>query len=91
MAEPRITRMEVHERVWQLHEAKNKLGELVEEALRRGPQVITRQGIETAVVLSYADYRNMVLNQKKLSDFFRESPLVGVELDLARDSSPDRD
>jgi antitoxin Phd len=78
-------------RVWQLQEAKNKLSEVVEEALQHGPQVISRRGKETAVVLSYADYRRMLLNQKKLSDFFRESPLADAPLDLTRDSSPARD
>ncbi len=75
---------------WQLQEAKNKFSEVVEAALKRGPQVITRRGVETAIVLSYSDYRKMLLNQKKLSEFFRESPLVGVELDLTRDASPAR-
>ncbi len=28
-------------RVWQLQEAKNKLSEVVDEALKQGPQVIT--------------------------------------------------
>ena len=78
-------------RVWQLQEAKNKLSEVVEEALQHGPQVITRRGQETAVLLSYADYRRMLLSQEKLSDFFRASPLVGVDLDLTRDRSPIRD
>jgi antitoxin Phd len=78
-------------RVWQLQEAKNKLSEVVEEALQHGPQVISRRGKETAIVLSYADYRRMLLNQKKLSDFFRESPLADVDLDLTRDTSPARD
>jgi antitoxin Phd len=78
-------------RVWQLHEARNKLGEVVEEALQHGPQVISRRGKETAIVLAYADYRRMLLNQKKLSDFFRESPLADVDLDLTRDTSPARD
>lgn len=76
--------------IWQLQEAKNKLSEVVEAALNDGPQVITRRGADTAIVLSYADYRRLLLSQKKLSDFFRESPLVGVELDLTRDSSPAR-
>lgn len=76
--------------VWQLQEAKNKLSEVVEAALNDGPQVITRRGADTAIVLSYADYRRLLLSQKKLSDFFRESPLVGVEFDLTRDSSPVR-
>lgn len=75
---------------WQLQEAKNKFSEVVEAALTDGPQVITRRGAETAIVLSYADYRKLLLAQKKLSDFFRESPLVGVELDLTRDSGPAR-
>jgi len=77
-------------RIWQLQEAKNKLSELVDEALTEGPQVITKRGVETAIVLSYADYRKLLLNQQKLSDFFRESPFVGVELDLTRDTSPSR-
>jgi antitoxin Phd len=78
-------------RVWQLQEAKNKFSEVVEEALHHGPQVITKRGVETAIVLSYAEYRKMLLNQQKLSDFFRESPLVGMDLDLTRDTSPPRD
>jgi antitoxin Phd len=78
-------------RTWQLQEAKNRLSEVVEGALREGPQVITRRGKETAVVLSYDDYRRMTAGRKKLSQFFRESPLVGVDLDLARDQSPLRE
>ncbi|HEY0606465.1 MAG TPA: type II toxin-antitoxin system Phd/YefM family antitoxin [Herpetosiphonaceae bacterium] len=78
-------------RVWQLQEAKNKLSEVVDEALSHGPQVITKRGVETAIVLSYADYRKLLLNQQKLSDFFLESPLVGVDLDLSRDTSPNRE
>ncbi|MDA2919123.1 type II toxin-antitoxin system Phd/YefM family antitoxin [Desulfobacterota bacterium AH_259_B03_O07] len=76
--------------VWQLQEAKNKFSEVVEEALKHGPQVVTKRGKETVIVLSYADYRKMTLTQKKLSDFFRESPLVGIDLDLTRDTSPTR-
>jgi hypothetical protein len=37
------------------------------------------------------DDHGMLLNRKKLSDFFRASPLAAVELDLTRDSSPARD
>ena len=77
-------------RAWQLQEAKNKFSEVVEEALKHGPQVITKRGKETVIVLSYADYRKMMLTQKKLSEFFRESPLVGIDLDLTRDTSPTR-
>jgi antitoxin Phd len=76
--------------IWQLQEAKNKFSEVVEAALTDGPQVITRRGADTAIVLSYADYRRLLLTQKKLSEFFSESPLVEVDLDLTRDSTPVR-
>lgn len=78
-------------RTWQIQEAKNKFSEVVEEAAARGPQIVTKRGVETAVVLSYDEYRKMVLGQKKLSEFFRESPLVGLDLDLTRDKSAARD
>jgi antitoxin Phd len=74
-------------RVWQLQDAKNKFSEVVDEAIKHGPQIITRRGVETVIVLSYAQYRKTMLNQKKLSDFFRESPLAEVDLDLRRDKS----
>lgn len=74
-------------RVWQLQEAKNRFSEVVEEALQHGPQVVTRRGVETVIVLSYTEYRKLMLQQKKLSDFFRESPLAEAELDLTRDKS----
>ncbi|MEW6350862.1 MAG: type II toxin-antitoxin system Phd/YefM family antitoxin [Thermodesulfobacteriota bacterium] len=75
------------QRVWQLQEAKNKFSEVVEEAVTHGPQVITKRGVETVVVLSYAEYRRMVLGRKKLSEFFRESPLADADIDLTRDKT----
>jgi antitoxin Phd len=78
-------------RVWQLQEAKSKLSEVVNEAIQHGPQVITRRGVEAVIVLSYDEYRKMNSSQKKLSTFFRESPLSGADLDLNRDKSPARD
>jgi prevent-host-death family protein len=73
--------------VWQLQEAKNRFSEVVDKAIKHGPQIITKRGVETVIVLSYAEYRKVILNRKKLSDFFRESPLAGVDLDLRHDKS----
>jgi len=74
-------------RIWQLQEAKNKLSEVVNEAIKHGPQIITKRGVETVIVLSYDQYRKAMLNQKKLSEFFRESPLAKLDLDLRRNKS----
>jgi prevent-host-death family protein len=74
-------------RMWQIQEAKNKFSEVVDKAIKHGPQIITKRGVEAVIVLSYAEYRKAMLNQKKLSDFFRESPLAEVDVDLRRDKS----
>jgi prevent-host-death family protein len=74
-------------KTWQLQDAKNRFSEVVDEAIERGPQMITRRGVETAVLLSVADYRKMVLGTQSITEFFRNSPLVGEDLDLSRDQS----
>jgi prevent-host-death family protein len=75
-------------RVWQIQEAKNKLSEVVEEAIQHGPQVISRRGTEVAVVLSYEEYRTLKKSRTNLAQFFLESPLRGSNLDLERDRRP---
>lgn len=76
---------------WNLQDAKNRFSELVREALRAGPQVVTRRGKETAVVLSVEEYRRLVRPHVGLVEFMRSSPLRGVELDLDRDSDTGRE
>jgi antitoxin Phd len=78
-------------RSWPVPESGSELSEVVAEALRDGPQVITQQGTATAVVLSYDEYRRLLLEQQPLSAFFRQSPLVGIDLELARDDGLARD
>jgi len=71
-------------KIWQLQEAKNKLSEVVDKALKDGPQTITRRGQRAVVVVSVKDYENLVKPKKSLVDFFQNSPLYGVELDIER-------
>jgi prevent-host-death family protein len=71
--------------IWQLQDAKNKFSEVISRALKQGPQLITKHGKKTAVVLSYTEYEKLRKSQGKLSEFFQSSPLAGI--DLARDKS----
>jgi antitoxin Phd len=75
--------------IWQLQDAKNKLSEVISRALKQGPQLITKHGKKTAVVLSYTEYEKLRKSQGKLSEFFQNSPLVGIE--LTRDKSLPRE
>ena len=76
---------------WKLQDAKNRFSEVVKEALRAGPQVVTRGGKETAVVLSVEDYRRLARPEVDLVGFFRSSPLADIELDLERDRDTGRE
>ena len=75
---------------WQLQEAKNQLSEVVRKAQSEGPQVITLHGNDAAVVVSAKDYGRLSRPRGRLLDFFRKSPLVGVELNLERDKDTGR-
>lgn len=78
-------------RLWQLQEAKNRFSQVVNRALEEGPQTITRRGKEVVVVISSEEFEEMKKSQPSLVAFFRQSPLVGVELDLERDRSLPRE
>jgi antitoxin Phd len=78
-------------KVWQLQDAKNRFSEVVNRALAEGPQIVTRRGEEVAVVLSTDEYNRLKKSKSSLREFFRESPLVGVDLQVERDQSYPRD
>jgi prevent-host-death family protein len=42
---------------WQLQHAKARFSELVDDAVEKGPQIVTRRGIDTAVVVSIDEWR----------------------------------
>lgn len=76
---------------WQLQEAKNKFSQVVAKAVQEGPQAITVHGKETAVVISMDEYRRLTRGKGNLVDFFRQSPMADLELDLERSSDTGRD
>ncbi len=79
---------------WQIQTAKARFSEMFRLARTVGPQRITRQGKEGVVMISEEQYDQLVGKShqpKNLVQFFRESPLVGVELDLERNKDTGRD
>jgi prevent-host-death family protein len=80
-----------HEREWQLQEAKNRFSQVVESALHDGPQTITLRGKPAAVVVSFEDFKRLSRPGTTLSQFFRQSPLHDLELDLRRSEELSRE
>ena len=79
------------DRVWTVQDAKNRFSEVVEHALRDGPQTITRRGRETAVMVSVSTFRALSGAEGDLVRFFRKSPLARCGLDLNRKREYARD
>ena len=44
---------------WQLQEAKARFSELIDDTLEKGPQIVTRRGIDSAVVVSVKEWRRL--------------------------------
>ena len=45
--------------VWQVQDAKARFSELLDTTLKQGPQVVTRRGVEAAVLVSVEEWRRL--------------------------------
>ena len=73
--------------VWKLHEAKNKFSNLVNKVHQDGPQVVTKHGKESVVIIAFEDFQELNKPKSDLVSFFKKSPLFGINLDLERAKS----
>ena len=44
---------------WPVQEAKARFSELLEKSVRDGPQIVTKRGVETAVLVPIAQWRRL--------------------------------
>jgi len=73
---------------WQLQTAKARFSELFRRARSEGPQYVTKAGKEAVVIIPAEEFEKLTERRhqpKNLADFFRNSPLVGADVDLDRE------
>jgi prevent-host-death family protein len=63
---------------WQLQDAKSRFSEFLNAALKQGPQVVTRRGVETAVLVPIEEWRRM---QRASRPSIKELLLSGPRFD----------
>src|SRR5438132_14147580 len=93
-APPAVKNVKRPSHAWQLQAAKARFSELFRLARTEGPQLITRQGKDGVVMMPVEQFDQLVIRSrqpKSLVQFFRESPLVGLELKLESDKDAGRD
>jgi prevent-host-death family protein len=69
---------------WTLADAKARLSEVVDSALKKGPQVITRHGRKAVVVVAAEEWERRTERKGSLADFFAASPLRDSGLEIER-------
>ena len=76
---------------WQLQEAKSKFSQLVEDAMHKEPQIVTKHGNKAVVVLSFEEYTKITKPKTDLVKFLRDSPLAEVALEITRNKDIPRE
>jgi antitoxin Phd len=69
---------------WQLQEAKSNLSQLIKLAANGEAQVVTVHGKPTAVVVSAAEYSQLIQRRGKLSAALLRTDLAAEDLDFSR-------
>lgn len=68
---------------WTLAIAKARFSEVVDRA-QAGPQIITRNGKPSAVIVSADEWARKTVRKGTLAEFLLASPLRGADVDLER-------
>lgn len=68
---------------WQIQDAKAKFSKLI-SSLEKGDQFITYRGEPVAVVISKKRYDELTAPRGSLLDFFKQSPLQEIDIEIER-------
>ena len=79
-----------HDPTWSVAEAKARFSEVLDQA-RGAPQMITRNGKRTAVVVSVEEWERRNSRTGTLADFLAASPLRGSRLRVDRSKNRPHD
>lgn len=69
---------------WTVATAKAQLSEVIERALADGPQVVTRHGVETVVIVSVEEWERKSKRSGSLAEFLASSPLRDSDVVIER-------
>ena len=70
--------------VWKLQDAKSQFSKVVEDAIKDGPQYVTRRGLEAVVVVSTKDYEKLLSHRPRFKDFLLSCPKMEDDFEFER-------
>ena len=75
---------------WQVQTAKQRFSELVARAVNEGPQIVTKHGRETVVVIDIEEYRRLRGEPMDFKEFLLSIP-KGDDLEIERSKDMGRE
>ena len=76
---------------WKLQDAKAKFSQVVDDALKIGPQYVTRRGREAVVILSVKEYEKITSKKPTLKEFLLSCPKMDDDFEFKRQKDYPRD
>ena len=76
---------------WTVADAKARFSEVIEKARRGAPQIITKNGRPTAVLVSIEEWEKRTARSGSLAEFLLASPLRGADLEIERSKDEARE
>ncbi|MGH9605343.1 MAG: type II toxin-antitoxin system Phd/YefM family antitoxin [Terracidiphilus sp.] len=61
---------------WPVYDAKARFSQFLETALKDGPQVVTRRGVETAVLVPFDEWKRLKAEKETAQAPFIDPPFI---------------
>lgn len=75
---------------WKLQDAKTKFSQLVEDAVKNGPQFVTRRGKEAVVVISTDEFEKLTSEKPSFKEFLLSCPKINDDFEFERQKDDSR-
>jgi len=75
---------------WKLQDAKAKFSKIVEDAMKIGPQFVTRRGKKAVVIVSVEEYEELISNKPSFKEFLLDCPKMGDDFKIERQNDVPR-
>ena len=70
--------------IWKLQDAKAQFSKVVEDALKTGPQFVTKRGEKAVVILSNQHYEELTSNKLSFKEFMLGCPKMEADFAIER-------
>ena len=69
---------------WKLQDAKARFSQVVDDALKVGPQFVTRRRKKAVVVLSTDEFEKLISHKPSFREFLLNCPKIDDDFDIER-------